>query len=821
MNQNETIRINIDDRDIRSLNGTLAGLQSSLDDLRSTLEDSMRNVQNMTKELSPLESAVKMSSDAFKTLESGVKLTVTPLYLMVTQGKKLNPMLEASTTNLAAMKGVLNLKTIAAWGSVAAMKAMKFAMYALPIVGLVSMAISLIGVLGRLFTGTNNASDATEGYRNELDRLRSSMENTADATEESRGSFKDNMAALRRNSDTVDHHIERLARLSRETDLSNEERGQMIHSVAVLNEHIEGLNLTIDEETGALNIGIGVLRSRARVSNIVTEAIEGQAYAIEHMNDLIDEEIQLTQNLETATGTRERLTQVIEELNRMQDEGVAIFDDWHNILWECYDAEASFQQLQEDGILTTSSARCATEQLSSAMADQYEILEELNDRIYENGQTQYEVAYQISEAQRIIDIAVQGSSENQILSWDNLSKQQQSVVNELSRTFNSYVDQLRGANGKIRKNNEFTADHWREIMEHNQAVMGSWADNVDALSGRVSDEMLDYIRNLGPEHAHLVQDLVSMSDAELSDLEGVFRNNCQVAGRAALAGIDEANIPIEVANLIFESEQTVNDAIRSADFQGLGLNLAEGLRDGIKDGEILVGTGAAALAREAEEAIRRESETNSPSRVFNRIGGDLVSGLIQGIESLKAQSTNSMQQVAQHMKCVYNNANREYTNIGRDVMSGLNQGLQNGESGVMNTARRIADNVARTMRNALQINSPSRLMREQIGRQIPAGVAAGIDKYSDYALDSVYDLGKELTKVDLPNLNDIIGMGPSMSLASVGGGIGSSTHDSHVTNNNYDRLFEGANIHWHNKEDIRKTMEEIAWATQREKAQMW
>ena len=49
----------------------------------------------------------------------------------------------------------------------------------------------------------------------------------------------------------------------------------------------------------------------------------------------------------------------------------------------------------------------------------------------------------------------------------------------------------------------------------------------------------------------------------------------------------------------------------------------------------------------------------------------------------------------------------------------------------------IADNISRTMQQALQINSPSRVMREQIGRQIPAGVAVGIEKYSDYAIDSV------------------------------------------------------------------------------------
>ena len=82
MIQNETIRINIDDRDVRSLNSTLADLQRSLQELNRALSDSMRSIQNMAKELSPLETAVELSSSAFKSLETGLKLTVAPMYMI-------------------------------------------------------------------------------------------------------------------------------------------------------------------------------------------------------------------------------------------------------------------------------------------------------------------------------------------------------------------------------------------------------------------------------------------------------------------------------------------------------------------------------------------------------------------------------------------------------------------------------------------------------------------------------------------------------------------------------------------------------------------
>ena len=64
----------------------------------------------------------------------------------------------------------------------------------------------------------------------------------------------------------------------------------------------------------------------------------------------------------------------------------------------------------------------------------------------------------------------------------------------------------------------------------------------------------------------------------------------------------------------------------------------------------------------------------------------------------------------------------------------------------------------------------------------------------------------------------MIGIGPSMRLAGAGG---NTTHVSNDNKVNYAGLFDGATINWHGEEDIRRTMEKIAWQTEREKARMW
>ncbi len=70
--------------------------------------------------------------------------------------------------------------------------------------------------------------------------------------------------------------------------------------------------------------------------------------------------------------------------------------------------------------------------------------------------------------------------------------------------------------------------------------------------------------------------------------------------------------------------------------------------------------------------------------------------------------------------------------VGRSAMSGLNAGLNAGSGAVLATANRIANQVAATMRKALDINSPSKVMAE-VGRWIPEGLAVGIDKHAPVA----------------------------------------------------------------------------------------
>ena len=69
--------------------------------------------------------------------------------------------------------------------------------------------------------------------------------------------------------------------------------------------------------------------------------------------------------------------------------------------------------------------------------------------------------------------------------------------------------------------------------------------------------------------------------------------------------------------------------------------------------------------------------------------------------------------------------------VGKNIIQGLANGIRSGISGVANAIRDAAVGAVNAAKNSLDIHSPSRVMRDQIGRYIPEGIAVGIEANAD------------------------------------------------------------------------------------------
>ena len=66
--------------------------------------------------------------------------------------------------------------------------------------------------------------------------------------------------------------------------------------------------------------------------------------------------------------------------------------------------------------------------------------------------------------------------------------------------------------------------------------------------------------------------------------------------------------------------------------------------------------------------------------------------------------------------------------IGKNIIQGLINGIGSMANAVWRKVGDIADGVKKKITGLLNIHSPSRWMRDHVGKMIPAGVAVGIDK---------------------------------------------------------------------------------------------
>ena len=91
--------------------------------------------------------------------------------------------------------------------------------------------------------------------------------------------------------------------------------------------------------------------------------------------------------------------------------------------------------------------------------------------------------------------------------------------------------------------------------------------------------------------------------------------------------------------------------------------------------------------------------------------------------------------------------------IGVNLVKGLWKGISNMQSWVISKVKGFGNSVLTGLKNFFGIHSPSKVMEEQIGKNLALGVANGITKNKKYAKKSASDLGSEIVKAAKKKIN--------------------------------------------------------------------
>ena len=90
--------------------------------------------------------------------------------------------------------------------------------------------------------------------------------------------------------------------------------------------------------------------------------------------------------------------------------------------------------------------------------------------------------------------------------------------------------------------------------------------------------------------------------------------------------------------------------------------------------------------------------------------------------------------------------NAGWNTVGQNIIQGIVNGISSSSGILYNKLKAVAQSAL-----AAAISSPSKVMRDEVGRWIPEGIAAGITANADVVDDAMNRLSTDMTSVDLQN----------------------------------------------------------------------
>lgn len=614
-----------------------------------------------------------------------------------TEFVKEHPEVVAAVTALAAALAVLaaalvgllvvNQVSKAFEAFSAALLANPFGLVALALVSLTAATVAFGKVM------KDRTSDAAKN-RKAIEQCRKSYNNLKDSIEEHEETAKENIKSAETEAATYQTLSDKLYDLANKTSKTAAEKAQMSAMVDQLNEAMPELGLSIDETTGALN------KEKSAVDAVI-DSMKQQALASAYQEqvkqaatDVAEAETQLSEARKVYNGF------LVESRNETQEYNKAMQDTGNMVesTSDIYDAHGVKQtelneRLQEQ--------KKVIEDLEGTYSEAQEKLSEASEKAGEYKVTTEETNEAVSDSATEMSDEVKQAYEDM----------KTSIQNNLKGVVNAYEDFSGGE--------EISAG---DVVTHLKSAangVDQWADNLITLAGRAGEgmtkEFFSYLVDLGPQSANLVKACTEMTKPQLQDAVAAYSES---GGEAAEAYSEK------IAAIITNWDSTGQEIAQAAGEAGekSGKEHTEKAKSGIESGQ-----------KEVTEAAKKGGE--EAGKESQKATAD---GIQQNSGQVSQAASSSIRKAEDAALGYYNG----FYNVGANLMRGTVAGMTANSPAVEEAARAAVRNAVAGAKKEGNIKSPSRVMRDEVGEMLAAGMAVGIDEGSGDVEKSARDLAK-------------------------------------------------------------------------------
>lgn len=638
--------------------------------------------------------------------QAGVMKTSTVLYGLITGKITL-----ASLAQIAAA-GATGLWTTAVMAFNAAWAANPIGVIVISIAALIAAGTILYNWLNQDSEATKKLKSEQENLIKETDKLTDAVKENAKERAKSIESTTNQTAAYKKMADEV-------VALAAKTNKTSAEKANLKKKIESLNQSIEGLNLAYDKNTNSLSHNTQQLHERIDAMDAESKWQTAQ----ESLLKIEQERIEINKKLTDVTKQRK-------EVSEKQD-----LSDRDRVIM---------------------------------LADLKRKEDELNGSLKAN-QIEYEKTSAAQQAAaEVMAAAAESGANRQITAYESMSQAQQTAVDNMRNKFQELTDSVTNAFSTIEQQTVISAQQMADNLIANTATVDQWSSNLKILAERGLDQgLIAQLQAAGPKTAEQTQALVDASDAELANLNTAFEEAGTHAKDSFNRSMDAlgVEIPDSVRGLVTNIKSGLAAEIASANFTEEGTQVAKGAANGIENSISQVVNSTKKMADSLKQQFQSILGIHSPSKVFTEYGGHITTGLSNGMNNGTSQVTSSAKRLATATKTPFQSLNSQMLPLGIHAMAGFAVGINMGAGSAIAAAQSVASRVKATIKNALDIHSPSRVMRDEVGRFIPQGIAIGIDADADAVEASMQRLKRSMMVNAKPEL--ALGLNQTMSTQTI------------------------------------------------------
>lgn len=581
-------------------------------------------------------------------------------------------------------------------------------------VGAVAVALTALTAAAVAF-GAVMKDRTSESVKNRkaIDQCKDSYDELKDSMEEHAKERKESIKSAKTEAATYQNLADKLYDLADKTNKTASDKAQMNTIVDQLNGAMPELGLSIDETTGALN------REKSAVDAVI-DSMKQQALANAYQeqankaaSDLAEAQIQLSEAEEVLYDLRSQAVKKINEHN------AAVQDGTESVQEMASSYAAAGEPVDKYALQLNA--------LNGQIKEQEEVVAGLQGTTSEADERYNKIAEKAYEYKTAVEESNQGVADSATEMSDEVKQAYEDMKTSIQNSLEGATDAFKKFSG----GEEIDKGKIIENLESQAKGVEEWGQNLKALAGRAGEgmtkELYDYLVKLGPQSANLVKSFTQMTSDELQDAATAFSQ----AGGELSEGITS-----ELATASANWENAGQEIAQKAGEAGekSGKEHTEKAKSGIESGQ-----------KEVTEAAKKGGE--EAGKVSQKATAD---GIQQNSGQVSQAASSSIRKAEDAALGYYNG----FYNVGANLMRGTVAGMTANSPAVEEAARAAVRNAVAGAKKEGNIKSPSRVMRDEVGEMLAAGMAVGIDEGSG----DVEKSARNLAKVSVDATKDELGI---------------------------------------------------------------